>query len=579
MDQAEGSIPTQTHDEVFMRIDMTNLAPKAIALTLTAVAVFALSPGQFAEQSSPSPLTSALPSQNPTDSISPVHQKMIANLSNRNTIAQGPAALCFEELPRWEVRQAFDQAIMGGDGFNQFQLTSRWSSTTTSGGGLGQGDPTIITYSFVPDGTLISSGVGEPPGVSNLFAVFDAQFGTTAAWQNKIHQVFANWSLQTGITYLHETNDDGVSMFVFAGAVGVRGDVRIGAKSIDGTSSPNILAYNMFPNDGDMVLDADDISYFGNSSADFRRLRNVVAHEAGHGIGLLHVCPLFTFPGTLQKIMEPKAVTNFDGPQHDDILAANRHYGDRFENNNSTGAATDLGAINNGTTTVNDVGIDDNSDDDYYKFTVADLKKLSATLRPIGFTYLQGPQTPSCDTGTSFNSLAVQNLEFDVRDTDGSTILASVDATPAGQNEVATDLDFPSGPGTYYLRVGSGSVDNAQLYELDLTITSAPDCNGNWVSDSLDISLGSSSDDNGNTIPDECDPYGDTDNDGDVDGVDFAQFASCFNKAGNPPRTLGCPPPHDTDLDFDNDGDIDGIDFSHFASCFNKAGNPPRCGP
>jgi hypothetical protein len=33
----------------------------------------------------------------------------------------------------------------------------------------------------------------------------------------------------------------------------------------------------------------------------------------------------------------------------------------------------------------------------------------------------------------------------------------------------------------------------------------------------------------------------DFDEDGDVDGVDFATFASCFNKAGNPPRTLGCP--------------------------------------
>jgi hypothetical protein len=33
----------------------------------------------------------------------------------------------------------------------------------------------------------------------------------------------------------------------------------------------------------------------------------------------------------------------------------------------------------------------------------------------------------------------------------------------------------------------------------------------------------------------------DFDEDGDVDGIDFATFASCFNKAGNPPRTLNCP--------------------------------------
>jgi hypothetical protein len=72
------------------------------------------------------------------------------------------------------------------------------------------------------------------------------------------------------------------------------------------------------------------------------------------------------------------------------------------------------------------------------------------------------------------------------------------------------------------------------------------------------------------TVPADCDE------DGDVDGIDFAVFASCFNKAGNPPRTLGCSPAQGDKLDFDNDGDVDGVDFSSFASCFNKAGNPPR---
>jgi hypothetical protein len=68
----------------------------------------------------------------------------------------------------------------------------------------------------------------------------------------------------------------------------------------------------------------------------------------------------------------------------------------------------------------------------------------------------------------------------------------------------------------------------------------------------------------------------DTDCDDDVDGVDFAKFAQCFNKAGNPPRTLGCSNWSGDQLDFDDGGDVDGVDFSAFASCFNKAGNPPR---
>ncbi len=68
----------------------------------------------------------------------------------------------------------------------------------------------------------------------------------------------------------------------------------------------------------------------------------------------------------------------------------------------------------------------------------------------------------------------------------------------------------------------------------------------------------------------------DCDSDGDVDGIDFAVFASCFNKAGNPPRTAGCSGFQAMKFDDDGDGDVDGIDFSVFASCFNKAGNPPR---
>jgi DNA-binding beta-propeller fold protein YncE len=73
----------------------------------------------------------------------------------------------------------------------------------------------------------------------------------------------------------------------------------------------------------------------------------------------------------------------------------------------------------------------------------------------------------------------------------------------------------------------------------------------------------------------DCIPA-DTDCDGDVDGVDFAKFASCFNGAGKPPRTLGCSPELASQLDFEPDMDVDGVDFSKFASCFNGAGKPPR---
>jgi len=115
------------------------------------------------------------------------------------------------------------------------------------------------------------------------------------------------------------------------------------------------------------------------------------------------------------------------------------------------------------------------------------------------------------------------------------------------------------------------------------TIGLIGDCNENAVPDSEEA------DADGDGIIDDCDscpnyanpiqstrPRADQDQDCDVDGVDFAAFASCFNKAGNPPRTFRCPPENAAAFDFFDDGDVDGIDFSLFASCYNGAGNPPR---
>ena len=64
-------------------------------------------------------------------------------------------------------------------GLFQFNDTDRWNATATNGGGLGQGDPTTLTWSFVPDGTSISGGVGAPASGSNLIAFVGTIYGVT----------------------------------------------------------------------------------------------------------------------------------------------------------------------------------------------------------------------------------------------------------------------------------------------------------------------------------------------------------------------------------------------------------------
>ena len=84
--------------------------------------------------------------------------------------------------------------------------------------------------------------------------------------------------------YVYEPADDGLAIngstsVFFDGILNSRGDLRIGGTSIDGTSGT--LAYNYFPDSGDMVLDTDDMSFYSNPFNNFRAMRNVIMHEHG----------------------------------------------------------------------------------------------------------------------------------------------------------------------------------------------------------------------------------------------------------------------------------------------------------
>ena len=266
----------------------------------------------------------------------------------------------------WESRLRTSLDPPGAEKFS-FSDGDRWSTTATNGGGLGQGDPMTLTWSIVPDGTSIFGYNGEPTSPSNLRAWLNGIYGSQAVWLPIFEGVFDRWSELNGVTYVYEPNDDGspwTSTNIASGVLGVRGDVRISGHFIDGNS--NVLAYNFFPNFGDMVLDTGDNTY-NNTSNNSLILRNILAHEHGHGLGLSHVCPV-----NQTKLMEPFLATAFDGPQFDDILATNRGYGDALESNDTPGAASNLGSIAFGNGVALDtVSVDDNSDTDVYAFTVS----------------------------------------------------------------------------------------------------------------------------------------------------------------------------------------------------------------
>jgi hypothetical protein len=376
-----------------------------------------------------------------------------------------PPALCFAPDTDPEYAYAINQMIEFPLTV-RFQQTNRWTRTAVDGAGLSQGVPTTITYSYVPDGTFVPNLIGVT-GSSTLFSWMNGLYGDPATWQALFDQVFDRWSDLIGTTYIFEPNDDGANLNNAIGVVGVRGDVRIAAINIDGGGG--VLAYNNFPNDGDMVLDAND-SFYNNFGSNSLRLRNIIAHEHGHGLGMLHVCP-----ANQTKLMEPFISTAYNGPQLDDILNGHRHYGDPMEpDTDNPATAPDLGTFGvGGLATVANASVDGTADQDFYSITLSSPSQLQITVGPDAGVYLQGGQTQQCNTGTNTDYTAIRDLQIDVfSPANPFAPLATANATGLGGFE---NLNFDAEQaGEYLVRVSGSGADNVQRYAMTLFVADLP---------------------------------------------------------------------------------------------------------
>ena len=394
------------------------------------------------------------------EKMRPAHRHMLRRVLE-TTKEHGPILhLCFTPGTPDDVVQAFEDAVFGIGG--RFQLTGRWTSTAIAQPSYAQGEPVTLTYSFVPDGTFVPDLIGYQ-GNSNLFAFLNGIYGNPTVWQPIYDEMFARWAELGGLSYQYEPNDDGVALNNNPGVLGVRGDLRMAAIPLDGNSG--VLAYNNFPNDGDMVLDSAD-NFYNNTTNNSLRLRNILSHEHGHGQGILHVCPREE-----TKLMEPFISVMFDGPQFDDTLATQRHYGDRFENNDTVATSTDLGAFTGSTIGVDLLSIDNGADVDVFRISVSGPTAIAATAAPTQQApYLQRSQNSGCTGGTLFDPRVIHDLKIDILASDGVTVLDTADFNGLGQNETAV-AGLP-GAGIYYVRVRGSGTNNIQLYSL--SIESAP---------------------------------------------------------------------------------------------------------
>jgi serralysin len=415
----------------------------------------------------------------------------------------GNSVACFAPGTPADV-VSFFQGQMDFPMDERYNTGSSWSS---------QGSPFVLTWSFVPDGTSIPASVGEATSPSSLFSRMDALFasqGGRAMWISRFQQCFDRWSTLTGMTYVHLTAPgvdwDGSSTWGASGNGTTIGSVRIGMHNIDGDSG--ILAYNSFPTNGDMVLDASD--NWGSSSNSNILLRNTVMHEHGHGLGLAHVCPVLGGGPGSGRLMEPFINSAIDGPQHDEIRGTQRLYGDKDEPNNNAAAATNLGTIAMNTTITRGampapvvpntaiLSIDADGEQDWFKFNVTSPARISTiTLTPVGYTYDSSTQTSggACNSGNIINSLTMQDLGFEIIGTDGVSVLGTANSQPAGAAESLSDVLLSGSPGTFYVRVfENSSSSQSQLYSFFLTLvpvtpscTTPGDINNNGLVNADDI--------------------------------------------------------------------------------------------
>lgn len=412
-----------------------------------------------------------------------------------------------------------------------FDLGNRWTVTKTDGGGLRRGDPTTLLWSIVPDGQTYERS--SPGKVSNLVQFLDDGWNIPAAqrtpdftnrsWWQVINNAYAQYERVSGVKLVYVAEQDAASV-----STGQVGDIRIGGEDINGDPG-GALADNVYPNGGDMRIDTvretdGSIGFYFSTEPG---LRNLVIHETGHGVGLGHSEPV---NNTARAVMEGGLRTDIWGLQFDDVYALNRLYGDPNEQNGGNDrydVATDLGSFGSTgrvalglsalDTVVNQfdddwLGIDGNSDADWFSFSITGSTFAKIQIRPIGPTYETVQQ--GVFNAAAQNDLVLQlfSINPDV------SLLASADAGGPGEVELIEGHYLI--PGTYHMRV-RGTQDANQFYRLDMLLDDRP-------------------------------AIADFDVDGDVDATDLNLWQTGYGLAMGAIRGDG---------DADKDGVVDGRDF------------------
>jgi hypothetical protein len=132
--------------------------------------------------------------------------------------------------------------------------------------------------------------------------------------------------------------------------------------------------------------------------------------------------------------------------------------------------------------------LDRTADVDWYRLTIPPSRRLTITVTPVGAAYQVGPQG---GTATSIDTRLIQNLQLELRASNGTTVLATATSNGVGVPEQILNYLLPPAGGTFYARVfsGSGSTNDVQRYRITVQTTALPagDVDGNGCVDDADL--------------------------------------------------------------------------------------------
>jgi hypothetical protein len=322
--------------------------------------------------------------------------------------------------------------------------------------------PALVTISFVPDGTQISSGI-----TSNLFSTFNARW-STASWEKVILKAAQAWAQQTNIN-LAVVPDNGTPLGqgnYQQGDPGM-GDIRIAGYNFG--SGNNALAYAYQPPPENNYSAAGDIQF--NTAQPFNigttyDLYTVAAHEFGHALGLDE-------SSTSSAIMYDIYTGVKNGLTSDDVTGIRSIYGgartgDIYDGNNTFATAASISSLIDPvalTALVPDLGLNSingstgartYTETDYFTFIApaGTGSTLTVQVQSAGLSLLAPTLTVYASNQTTVLASASGAGQY------GTTISATVTAVTAGQVffvKVAGAEATTLGSGKYALALNFGT--------------------------------------------------------------------------------------------------------------------------